>query len=150
MKVYWFFLIIVFTASCNSTSPSKDDSIPYLLPSKVEKLLLEAIEKNPKNNYCILLESNGLTRKFQLVNGYSHIHERTNHLVLIGQKYYPISFIRFDGIYALKNSSQEVLKRRKDGKPNEELGILSYPMYHGYYQIEINNSGEIIKADYYY
>lgn len=142
-------LSILIFSSCGSGDLS-DDTIPYLLPFKVEKLILEVIEKNPKENYCLLFGRSDSKRTFTLVSGYSHVHKRTNHKVLIGEVYYPISFIRFDGIYALKNSAESVLAKRKSGKPNEELGRLAYPMYHGFYEVEIDSNNQIVKQGYEY
>jgi len=114
---FWVIILIIFIFGCSvQKGLKKENIIPYRFPSNVEQLLLKQIEENPKEDYCLLMEGTEKETKIYLVKGYNFYHKKTSYRGLIGEKYYPISFLQFDIQYGVTENAKKLLQRKINSK----------------------------------
>ncbi|MAN26625.1 MULTISPECIES: hypothetical protein [Mesonia] len=149
---FWVIILIIFIFGCSvQKGLKKENIIPYRFPSNVEQLLLKQIEENPKEDYCLLMEGTEKETKIYLVKGYNFYHKKTSYRGLIGEKYYPISFLQFDIQYGVTENAKKLLQRKINSKNSSEfLTQKSYPLYHDMYKIEFDRQRNIIFEGYVY
>lgn len=146
MKHYLAIFSVITMLSCSTKSRIHNKQIVYVLPSNIENLIKKQIEKKPNSNYCLLFKNNSINEKeISIVEGYSFYHKNTSYSVLIGDKYYPISFPQFDIKFGTLESQDELLEKKKDLKNNELLiTSQSYPLYHGTFIVRFDNKNNVL------
>jgi hypothetical protein len=153
MKIYSLILLAFLFLSCGAPNHIESNThlIAYKIPYKVEQLLLKEIEKNPKKEYCLLIELKDGSTYFKLVKGYSYYHTNTSYRALIGEEYYPISFPQFDMKYGVVTNAIDYRKYKIE-YPDlwDNYGKQAYPLYHEVYQVVLNSENEIVSEGGYY
>ncbi len=147
MRAVLIIVFFMFTFGCATNKKVLEPKIiAYSLPYQVDKLLQNEIKKNPKKNYCIILSREGdFITNFSLVNKYSYFHKHTNYRVLIGNQFYPVSFMSFDIRFGVTEDAEVFLKNTIENKDkSKSIGKRRYPMYHGYYFVKYNHLKNIV------
>ena len=152
IKYILLFSILLFT-NCKASKRTikQPEIIVYRFTDDVEKLLLNVIKKETNIHYGLLIKEQNELITISLVKKLSFFHNKTSYRALIGNKLYPISFSQFDMRFGVTEDVDELLKRKRMNKGNQNfLTKKSYPLYHSLYTITLDKNNNIINAQYIY